>query len=87
MSKYIVHNARLLLNGQVFAELRSVGRNRHSYFNHDDIQSALSQVGEVARDVASEYEDASSNWAGGNGNEEFDTSWENSSCNPPPLPS
>lgn len=37
----------------------------------DDIQAALSEVADAARDVASEYQDASDNWAGGNGNEEF----------------
>lgn len=37
----------------------------------DDIQVALSDVASVAEDVAQEYQDASNNWAGGNGNEEF----------------
>jgi len=37
----------------------------------DDIQQALNDVASVVQDVAGEYQSASDNWAGGNGNEEF----------------
>jgi len=37
----------------------------------DDIQMALGDVVSIAQDTASEYQGASDNWAGGNGNEEF----------------
>lgn len=39
--------------------------------SHDEIQGALQAVADVAREVAEEYQEASDNWAGGNGNEEF----------------
>lgn len=39
--------------------------------SHDEIQSILSEVAQVAQDVADEYQEASDNWAGGNGHEEF----------------
>lgn len=38
---------------------------------YDDIKAALDDVAGVAHDVAGEYQEASDNWAGGNGNEEF----------------
>lgn len=39
--------------------------------SHDDIQSILQSVADTAREVAQEYQDASDQWAGGNGNAEF----------------
>lgn len=39
--------------------------------DHDAIQSVLESVTEVAREVGKEYQEASDNWAGGNGHEEF----------------
>lgn len=39
--------------------------------SHDEIQGSLQAVAGVAREVAEEYQEASDNWAGGNGNEEF----------------
>lgn len=39
--------------------------------SHDDIQSILGEVAQVAQEVADEYQEASDNWAGGNGHEEF----------------
>jgi hypothetical protein len=39
--------------------------------SHDELQTALQSVADVAREVADEYQEASDNWAGGNGHEEF----------------
>jgi hypothetical protein len=39
--------------------------------DHDEVQTALGEVAEVAREVGEEYQDASDNWAGGQGNSDF----------------
>lgn len=39
--------------------------------SHDELQTVLQSVADVAREVADEYQEASDNWAGGNGHEEF----------------